>query len=280
MLQLGRHDAKGRRAARKVPVAEVAAEAYRGVFGRLGLFFDLAWLPLLVVLAAVLIPGLVGDYLMPEASPPESAGITAADVIETILALVCFNAFAVRWHHAMLFPDPHRVPRGIFPRAWVRFLLYTVVVNLVPAAIVAAVLLAGAGATPDGLAVVAGAGAAALTLTVALAMRFALLLPAAAFGQPVSWGAAWRLMRGNTWRLLACTAITCVPVMVAVLLLLNGVLAAARFNAAAAMAAGRLPLGAFILHAVVGTLLNFVTLALAASVLAGFYRRIVLRSDL
>jgi hypothetical protein len=255
----------------------VAAEAYRGVFGRLGLLLDLAWLPLLVVLAAVLIPGLVGDYLMP-ASVPERGGITAGDVIETILALACLNAFAVRWHHAVLFPDPHRVPRGIFPRAWARFLLYTLMLNLLPAAIVAAAL--GVGAAPDGLGIVVAAGAAALALTMGLAVRFALLLPAAAFGQPLSWGAAWRLMRGNTWRLAACTTTVCVPVVLAVLLLLNGVLAAARFDAAAAMAAGRLPLGAFILHAVVGTLLNFVTLALFASVLAGFYRRIVQHSDL
>jgi hypothetical protein len=71
-----------------------------------------------------------------------------------------------------------------------------------------------------------------------------------------------------------------VPVVLSVLLLLNGILAAARFDSAAAIAAGRLPLGAFILPAVVWTLLNFVTLALFASVLSGFYRRIVLRSDL
>jgi hypothetical protein len=278
MPRFGPYDAKRPRAARKVPVWDVAAEAYRGVFGRLGLLLDLAWLPLLVVLAAVLIPGLVGDYLMPT-GVPERGGITAGDVIEIVLALACLNAFAVRWHHAVLFPDPHRVPSGIFPRAWIRFLLYTLVLNLLPVAIVAAAAL-GAGAAPDGLGIVVAAGVAALALTVGLGMRFALLLPAAAFGQPLSWGAAWRLMRGNTWRLVACTAAVCVPVVLSVLLLLNGILAAARFDSAAAIAAGRLPLGAFILPAVVWTLLNFVTLALFASVLSGFYRRIVLRSDL
>ena len=30
-----------------VPIAEVAVEAYRAVFGRFGLFLDLAWLPLI-----------------------------------------------------------------------------------------------------------------------------------------------------------------------------------------------------------------------------------------
>jgi hypothetical protein len=87
-------------------------------------------------------------------------------------------------------------------------------------------------------------------------------------------------MRGNTWRLFWATLLVCVPVMLAVLLLLDGILKAARLDPAAALAAGRLPLGAFILHAVAGTLLNFLVVALAAQVLSGFYRRIVLRSDL
>ncbi len=256
-----------------VPIAEVAAEAYRAVFGRLGLLLDLAWLPLLILLAATLLPGYLHLYLGWSGMPSwqgDKFGFTVEDTIEAIAGLLCLNAFAVRWHRVMLFSDTEHMPIGVFLPAWGRFLLYTVLLYLVSAGLIGALLIADVAGAPTYLAPVAGA----LTAFVWVGMvRCSMLFPAAAFGQPLGFATAWRAMRGNSWRLLGCGIITCTPMILIVVLVLSGVFQALHLDQNSEIP----PLGFFILHGLIETCTNLIVVALGAAVLSAFYRRIMLR---
>jgi hypothetical protein len=265
----------------KVPVGAVAAEAYRAVFGRLGLLLELGWLPLLALLAAALLPGLLDGRIAPAALP--SANDWLPELVDGIVAVLALNAFAVRWHRAMLFPPAHTIPRRVFLRAWARFLLYTLILYLAAAGLVAGVLvsgtssgaLAGTRLPADAATGVVTAVAVALGVALWLATaRCALLFPAAAAERPFGWAEAWRLMRGNTWRLIGCSLLVGVPFATALVLLLSGVLTAAHVDPDVPLA-DQAALGLFLLGGVVDTLAKFFAVALGASVLSGFYRRIL-----
>ncbi len=257
-----------------VPIAEVAAEAYRAVFGRLSLFFDLAWLPLLVMLAATLGPGYLHFYLGWHAIPSwegDRYGFGTEDLIEALAGLLCLNAFAVRWHQAMLFSDERRAPQGVFLGAWLRFLLYTLLLYVVSAGVLAALILASA--QENAVSYLAPIAGLAVTLIWVGMVRCSLLFPAAAFGNALGLRAAWRAMRGNSWRLLGCGIVACAPLMLVVVLILSGVSSELHLD----QSSDRVPLGFFILRGVIATCTNFVIVALGASVLSTFYRRIMLR---
>lgn len=264
----------------KVPVGAVAAEAYRAVFGRLGLLLELGWLPLLALLAAALLPGLLDGRMAPAALP--SAGDWLPELVDGVVAVLALNAFAVRWHRAMLFPSAHTIPRHVFLRAWGRFLLYTLILYIAAAGLVAGVLVSGTSSgalagTRLPADAATGAVVAAVALGIALwlaAARCALLFPAAAAERPFGWAEAWRLMRGNTWRLIGCSLLVGVPFVTAVVLLLSGVLTAAHVDPDAPLA-DQAALGLFLLGGVADTLAKFFAVALGASVLSGFYRRIL-----
>jgi len=256
-----------------MPIAEIAVDAYRIVFGRLSLLFDLAWLPFLIMLAATLVPGYSRLYLDWGGLPSwggEGINVRAEDLIEAFTSLLCLNAFAVRWHQAILFAGEAPNPNATFLRAWGRFLLYTLLVYLISAAILAAMLIAAAGGVSNYVAPAAGILAALVWIGM---LRCSLLFPAAAFGQVLGIAAAWRLMRGNTWRFLGCGILACAPVILVSTLLLSGMFTGFHIE----RFAPHPPLGFFILRNLIPTCSNMIVVALSASVLASFYRRIVLR---
>lgn len=259
-----------------VPIAETAAAAYRAVFGRLGLLLDLAWLPLLVMLAATLGPGYLHLYLGWHALPAwrgDKYGLRTEDLVEALASLLCLNAFAVRWHQVMLFPEEHGAPAGIFTGAWLRFIGYTLLLYLVSAGVLAALLLVTA--QQGGAAYIVPIAGVLITFVWVGMVRCSLLFPAAAFGTPFGFAAAWRAMRGNSWRLLGSGIITCAPPMMIVIVVLSGVSSALHLDEQAA----HVPFGFFILAGVVETCTNFIVVALGASVLSIFYRRIVMRGS-
>jgi hypothetical protein len=255
-----------------VPVAEVALEVYRAVFLRLGLLLDLAWLPLLIMLAVTLLPGYLQLYRGWNGLPVWSAeGVTLhpEDIATALISILCLNAFAVRWHQVMLFTRESPVLAGTFWRAWGWFLLYALLIYLVSAAALMLLLFSAAG----GVTSLLPAAAVVAALVWLGVVRCSLLFPAAAFGQPLGIFAAWRQMSGNFWRLFACGIVVCLPVILSVALLLSGIFAGfhmERFGPAQ-------PLGFFILRGVVSICTNVIIVALGASVLSSFYRRIVLQ---
>lgn len=257
----------------KVPVAEVMVEAYRAVFGRLNLLFDLAWLPLLVLLAATIVPGYFHLYrglpgLFAWSAAGGKLGLSVENLLAALVGVFCLSAFAVHWYQSLLFGSGSRVPRGIFLGAWLRFLLYMLLLYLVAAALLVAMLVADAEGAPKYLAPLA---AFAMIVAWLAPVRCSLLFPAAAAGKPLSIAAAWRAMGGNTWRFFAAVLLVSVPTVFVVAMILSSVLVGLGIKDVGNTLP---PVGFFILRGVLSSCADFLVVALGASVAAGFYRRI------
>lgn len=263
----------------KVPVAAVVVAAWRAVFGRLGMVLELGWLALLLMLAALLLPVLTLRYLAPaDFAAANGPGLVAGEaILDAAVALFALNAFAVRWHRLMLTGSGRTMPPRLFAGAWLRFILYSLAFYAAGIGFAAAVWYSGI-AAPDAtgtLAASANAAAAAAAAALLLAMaRAALLFPAAALGMPLALGAAWRAMRGNTWRLLLASVAAALPIVLATGVFLSQLLAAAHLDAADALS-GDPPLGFVLLSGVMEVVLRLILMALGASILSDFYRRIL-----
>lgn len=257
----------------KVRVGEVSTAAYAAVFGRLGLALELGWLPLLIMLAVDLVPGVVESFAPPPADvtgPP----VRVTDIVGLVASILCLNAFAVRWYQALLLADARAVPRRLFIAAWTRFIAYTLLFSVptIGPAIALAVSGASLGAD-DPASMLAGAGAV-LSIVAALAtMRLSLVWPAAADGAAMGWRDAWRRMRGNTLRLAATTLLVSLPIFVTVGFALILVLTAAHVKIDPLPP--HPPLGVVLLIGVADTTLQFLLAALGAAILVEFYRRLV-----
>jgi hypothetical protein len=260
----------------RVPIAAAVTLAWRSVLLRPGTVLDVGWLPLLAMLAALLVPDLVGRYLLP------GRGWVAGDagaLLDAVTGLLALNAFAVRWHWLRLTGDVRSLPRRLFLRAWLRFILYTVAMGAVGVVFFAVLWYAGL-AQPQAddaataiAAAIAGSGAVALSLAVA---RVSLLFPAAAFGEPLGLAAGWRAMGGNSWRLFLSSFMAVLPFLLVLEILLGQLLLALHLGPDVALAQ-KPPLGFVLLNGVVESVSRLVLTAMSASILSEFYRRIVLQ---
>jgi hypothetical protein len=159
--------------------------------------------------------------------------------------------------------------------AWARFVAYTLVFSLATAGPPTAALLAtGAPSAADDTGRLLAGAAGLLSLVVTLCvLRLSLIWPAAAQGAPMGWGEAWRRMRGNTWRLVATALLVSAPIFVTVAFALSVVLTAAHVDLDSL--SSHPPLGLVLLGGVLDTVLQFIFVALGATVLAEFHRRIL-----
>ena len=255
----------------KVPVGEIMVEAFRGVFGQLNLLLETAWLPLILLLAAAILPGYLHLYRGLVALPSwrgDRFGLSAENAIEALTGLLCLTAFAVRWYQVSLFTDARAVPIGVFLGAWLRFLLYTLLLYLIAGVLIVALLLSDQDGVPDIVGVVAGVAMMAAWLA---PVRCMLLFPAAAAGKPLSIAAAWRGLAGNTWRLFVAVMLVSIPVVFIVAMIGGAIFAGFHIDGSG----DRLPpLGFFLLRAVLSTCGNVLVVALCAAAIAGFYRRL------
>jgi hypothetical protein len=263
-----------------VPVLEVVVAAYRSVFGRIGLVLELGWLPLLIMLAALLVPGLVLRYVaaVPVPAAPADAFLDLGDLAEAMITMLCLNAFAVRWHRLMLTGDVAAAPPRAFGIAWARFCVYTLAIYAAAIGLTAAMAFSGMFAATSDAAFTAAKRVVAVISGLALSLaiaRLSLLFPAAAYGAPLGPRQAWLAMGGNSWRLVGASFLVVMPIIIVIALLLGQLLAAAHLGPPRELAANP-PLGVFLLSGVLETVLRLVLVALGASVLAEFYRRIVL----
>jgi hypothetical protein len=255
----------------KVPVAEIMAEAYRSVFGRLNLLLDLAWLPLLILLAATILPGYLRLYQsvggLPH-WPGDAYGLSLENLVEALVGLLCLSAFAVRWYQSLLFREGQRVPQGIFVGAWLRFLAYMLLLYLVAALLLTALVLADVAGAPPYIAPLAGA---AMFVAWLAPVRCSLLFPAAAIGKPLSIAQAWQALGGNTWRLFATVLLVSLPAVFVVAMILSAFFAGFQLDG---LGDSALPVGFFLLRGVIGSCTDFLVVALGAAVIGGFYRRL------
>ena len=171
--------------------------AYEAVFQNLPLVVQFAWLPYVLVLAAEVF-GLAfggGGY----------DGQMLAWIMGGLGFLVFGSIFAVRWfRHLLLGETPGG---GLFPPAWRPVFFATVTIALlvfaggIIVALIAMILLPLA-------VLIWGVGAIAVAL---VAVRILPMLPAAAIERPIDVRAAWDMMQGNYWHLVACALICYVP---------------------------------------------------------------------
>jgi hypothetical protein len=253
-----------------VLVGEVMVEAFRGVFGQLSLLLDVAWFPLLVLLAADILPGYLHSYghIPWPVWRGDQLGLTLENVIEAVAGLLCLTAFAVRWYQVALFTAANPAPAGLFLGAWLRFVLYTLLLYLIAALLILAMLLADRDGVPDYVALLTGAAMMAAWLA---PVRCMLLFPAAAAGKPLSIAAAWRSLGGNTWRLFVAVMLVTIPVVFVTAMVVSAFFAGFHIEAYGDKAP---PLGFFLLRGVLSTCGNVLVVALCASAIAGFYRRL------
>ena len=255
----------------KVPVAEIMVETYRGVFGRLNLLLDVAWLPLLLLLAAAILPGYLHFYSGLVTLPAwagDRFGLSVENVIEALTGLFCLTAFAVRWYQVSLSTGAPSAPTGVFLGAWWRFLLYTLLLYLIAGTLLVALLFADRDGVPEYVGLVAGAAMMAAWLA---PVRCMLLFPAAAIGKPLSIATAWRDLGGNTWRLFATVMLVSIPVVFITAMIISAFFAGFHIDAASDQLP---PLGFFLLRGVLSSCGNVLVVALSAAAIAGFYRRL------
>jgi hypothetical protein len=255
---------------RKLAIGTMVRFAYRSVFGRLELIPELGWIMLLALLAVSILP----EILLPGRHVGAELRLAPQDYVQAAVALLALSAFAVRWHQSILLGDPRRQPPALFFGGWLRFLIYGCILYAALGAIVAATALAMMRLTGDtslqGL-IVFGALIACWVLLLATA-RCALLFPAAACGKPLGLRAAWRLMRGNSWRLVWISILTALPLKVVTFGLTAIVVMVAVPGGSVSVAP---PMGFVILTGVIEAVSDMLLAALGASVLSGFYRELV-----
>lgn len=255
----------------KLPVAEIMVEAYRGVFGQLNLLLETAWLPLLLLLAAAILPGYLHLYRGFAAWPRwrgDQFGLSVENSVEALTGLLCLTAFAVRWYQVTLFAAARSAPTGIFLGAWLRFLLYTLLLYFIAGLLIVVLLLADQDGVPDYVGLIAGFAIMAAWLA---PIRCMLLFPAAASGKPLSIAAAWRGLSGNTWRLFVTVLLVSIPVVFITAMIVSAFFAGFHIDASGDQLP---PLGFFLLRAVLSSCGNVLVVALSTAVIAGFYRRL------
>jgi hypothetical protein len=259
----------------KIPVAQVTVGAYRFVFHHLGLFADLAWLPFLILLAASLTPAWL-PLVMPDGATENVILEALPDFGQLVIGAFCLNAFTVRWNQAVLFQSRAETLAQPWRKPWLRFLLYTLCFYLVNLAGLGVIGLVATMFEDSPAARLAPAIVGlALVLPIWLgAARLSLLFPATAAGQPLGLKGAWRSLRGNTWRLVACGFLACAPLLLAVVLIMGGVVAVLRLQSGEQVLDDP-PMGLFLIQGVVGTLADFIIAAFGATILAEAYKRLV-----
>jgi hypothetical protein len=266
----------------RVAVWRTIGEAAAIVLARPLGFARLAWLPLAIGTAAVLLQGRLGPTYAAVATAlglyevPFLLLLVPLECLDWIVSALCLQFFALRWHQVALSGSTRRWPASVFWPAYLRFSLYVLVIFFLGyGGILAGVFL------PAAIDVYVAPGTMqqrflylplwmhvfnAVTflfvLLAGLVSRCALLLPAAAAGKPMTVRAAWRGLKGNAWRLRA------------VLLAFAAALAAWKW----AIAKAPMPVLPDWMGAILGALTRefeyYVVAAFAASALAIFYREI------
>jgi hypothetical protein len=248
----------------RLPVAEVTVGAYRFVFHHLGLFADLAWLPFLILLAVSITPAWL-PLVLPAGAAENIILQALPDFGQLVVGTLCLNAFTVRWNQAVLFPSRAEAVMQPWRKPWLRFLLYTLCFYLANLAGLGLIGLVATGFEETSAAQLAPAAVGLLLLLPILlcAARLSLLFPAAAYSRPLGLRGAWRALRGNTWRLVACGVLVCAPLLLAVVLIMGSLVALLHLQAGDAVLDDP-PMGLFLIQGVVGTLADFIIAAFGA----------------
>jgi len=276
----------------KVPVMATIREACGQVFGRFGFFISLALMPALAVLVLRLAIAAKSFAAAPDlAGGHHPVGVPWwLSLLVSVVSVLIYNIFLVRWHQTVLYGAPRDYNSPTFLQSYRRFVLYSLITYGVILALligVGASSLVAAGFSAFGLSraglggLAIGAGIGLIGVSVWL-LRCALIFPSAAYGQPLGFGEAWHRMRGNAWRFLGASLLVAL-ILFGVTFVPSFVIGVVDGFAKALTKHSGGPSPSFLMVTMVVRLFidvaaAFIGMALGASTLSIFYRRIVLQS--
>ncbi len=208
----------------KLPVFDLAGQAYRTVFQNFGPLLQMAWFPLAILAVGHFVAiMLIGQTLIDTPAgetPPMSPILAATQLGLALIDMVVGASIAVIWHRFVLLGEkpatgPHlRLDRRVWSYLGYGFLmgLGFVAAIAIPVAVQAAVLFAmghnfsGQGSLP----------LAPVALFMFFAGLFVLIrltpyFPGIALGHPVTMADVWAKTQGNFWRLFGGGLLTALP---------------------------------------------------------------------
>ncbi len=242
----------------KVPVLDSVGRAYIEVFGQSERFLRLAAVPL--VLGLILgVPESLGprfDLI------PHQLSLALATIGSTLLSM----AFSVRWYRFILLKEPSPT---LFGPGFLRYLGLVLLLFLPPTLVAGTEVALISGPSPDNVsALLASIGALGLLL---VAVRFSLAPAAAACGFPMSLREAWGSLKGNFWRLFGAMMLCGIPAILVYGLVI-------RLTMRGMGTGGQTNIGMLLVAQAAQGIVGYLLLALSASLVAVFYRRIM-RTD-
>lgn len=268
-----------------LPVGDIVAETYRFLWANRRDMLRLAAMPILTlsILVIAITFGLGGE---PVEDGEKSVAFTVGQVLLVIASTVFYVMFAVAWHRRCLRPEEQLTIWTAlrWDQRKTRFLLRSIAVGLIVAAMALAILLMAsivAGVVGGGATMIIGVGGKSLprglvmivtlaTIIPALLLnaRLALWLPAAAVDDPMTLPEAWQTGDGRSWRLFSILAMVSAPgimlFMIAVPILAH---------AGAAMGVGD-TLTFALIKGLVATFIDYVVIAAGVSGLSFTYKRL------
>ena len=255
----------------RIPMLATLLLAFRFVWGERQSFWYTAFLPVLV-LSALDVAQIASLIETPEGLRPQ----LLVQLLSMLANLLLETMFAVAWHRRWLVPNENVTYATALK--WdarkTRFIarLFGIFGCVLLVALPLSMLMGASGigvqpgAAPRPVDLVAAL--VLMSVSIVIVARLYVLLPATAVDDPLSFVQAWRLTRGNTWRMMLVIVIPAALLMVCVLivhLVLDGLFMAAGLSQSL--------IGTFVLGLIVFTV-GFFWIAVGVSALSIAYQHL------
>ena len=198
---------------RRLPVWSTVLACYAAVFGNFSQLIRIAWFLLLIM-----VPVYALAYWL---SWPWSAGTGAEgggvvgqllNWLPSLVELPFLASIAVAWHRLLLRQE--RFDGPVYFRFDATVWRYTALSLALLVAFGAPFLYSlSPDPTPLEVGIVLGVFLGALAMALLVFPRLSIALPAIALGEQLTLAQAWRLSRGNSWRLCMATVLCALPIL-------------------------------------------------------------------
>ena len=282
---------------RRLPMWRTAKASYMALFRNAGLALRLAIVPYVLGF----LPLLVLTYFTSGSTLADAAVLTELGVsgfvlfyLSSLISALAVIPMITAWHRLVLLGHGHsdaRLSYSVDRTEWtylLKLILYFLVVFLISLALFFAMFVGLSGIevltqssssyfgtiTVVGISVLMIAG---YIYYVGLVLRLCMVFPAAAIGAQLGFAEAWRLTRGNTWRLVAVFLVVLIPVTAGSIVVSLVTLGTAYFDPNADVMPG---LGSQFLQVVLNLPFWIVGLCASTSIWSWSYRYLVENADI